>query len=41
MSLSFADEGNAIMKEKEMIFGIVTRVDLLNYITSAEAMSPY
>jgi len=33
-------EDNSVMKEKEMIFGIVTRVDLLNYITRAEAMSP-
>ncbi|XP_031570936.1 cystathionine beta-synthase-like [Actinia tenebrosa] len=29
-----------VMKQKEMIFGIVTRVDLLNYITHAEAKSP-
>ncbi|XP_020904552.1 cystathionine beta-synthase [Exaiptasia diaphana] len=34
-------EENSVMKEKEMIFGIVTRVDLLSYITHAEAMSPH
>ncbi|EDO43469.1 predicted protein [Nematostella vectensis] len=27
--------------EKEMVFGIVTRVDLLNYITRSEAISPH
>jgi len=37
MLLYYLDEGSSKMMQRQMIFGIATRIDMLNFITENQA----